>query len=91
MTKTNPSLEETMKSRLMTLFAVSCVIFALAIHGAFVCSRSISRRKPANFILLGIFTVCEMFCFSVLCAHHSTNICLLIATMISLTTLSLTF
>ena len=63
----------------------------ILIQCAIMCCKSVARKSPNNYILLFVFTACEAFCFSTICAHYPINDCLLAAGMTTAVTLALTF
>ena len=90
-TKAVPAWNETMKSPAMTGIGVGLLVVAMFISCAIICCKSVARKTPTNYILLFVFTACEAFAFSTICAHYQTSDCLTAAGMTTLVTAALTF
>ena len=67
--KLNPEVNESIK--LHWLLAFLSLIIAFIIEIALLCCRSVARKVPTNYILLFLFTFCEAFAFSFICAFYS--------------------
>lgn len=45
-----------------------CTFMAIALSCALFCIKRLSRKVPTNYILMFIFTFCEAYCVSYICA-----------------------
>lgn len=64
------------------------VTFAVLI--ALVCVESLRRKTPTNFILLGVFTICEGFLLGVISSQYDTEIVFVAITVTAVVTVALT-
>ena len=90
-TKTSDGLNDTMRSPAMGGLAIGLLISSIVIECAILCCKSVARKTPTNYILLFIFTACQAFVFSVICAFYSAADCLTAAGMTAAVTVALTF
>ena len=87
-TKLTPEVNEGIKSfRVLfwVLLIVACVIEVMLLY-----CRSVARKVPMNYILLLVFTLCEAFLFSFICAFYPAVTCLYAAGSTAALTLALT-
>ena len=78
-----------MNSGGMALMIIA-IILTIIISIMLICCRSMSREVPTNYILLGIFTICEGYLVSYSCAMTSPKIVFMAAIMTLVITVSLT-
>ena len=89
--KTVPGWNDTMRSPAMNGLAMGLLIFSVVIECAILCCKSVARKSPTNYILLFIFTICQAFVFSTICAHYPANDCITAAGMTAAVTVALTY
>ncbi|XP_063725010.1 protein lifeguard 1-like [Symsagittifera roscoffensis] len=70
------------------LIVAMILTFVLLI--ALVCFESLRRQTPTNFILLGLFTLCESFLLGVISSQYDTKIVLVAITVTAIVAVSLT-
>merc|ERR1712165_236408 len=71
--------------------AMGLLIISIVIECAILCCKSVARKTPMNYILLFIFTACQAFVFSFICAQYPASDCLTAAGMTAAVTVALTF
>ena len=89
--KTVPGWNDSMKSGGMGGLAMGLLIISIVIECAILCCKSVARKTPMNYILLFIFTACQAFVFSFICAQYPASDCLTAAGMTAGVTVALTF
>ena len=68
-----------------------CLVVSLITSITLICFRSIARSTPLNYILLGVFTLCESYLVSFICGVTNPNIVLMAAAMTCGVVLALTY
>ncbi|XP_075252838.1 protein lifeguard 2-like [Convolutriloba macropyga] len=69
---------------------IVAIILTFGLLIALVCVESLRRKTPINFILLGLFTICESFLLGVISSQYDTKIVLVAITVTAVVALSLT-
>ena len=88
LTKLTPEMNEGIKK--FGVLAIVLLVVAIIIEIMLICCRNVSRKVPMNYILLLIFTLCETFLFSFICAFYPAVICLYAAGSTAALTFALT-
>ena len=89
--KTVPGWTESVQTPAITGLAFGLIFVALIIECAILCCKSVARTSPMNYILLFVFTACQAFILSVICAPYPNSTVLAAAGMTALVTVALTF
>ena len=87
-TKLNPKVNQVMMH--LQAPAIGTLLIAFIIEIAIICSKTLARKVPYNYVLLLLFTLCEAFTFSVICSMYSVNATLYAAITTSTLTVALT-
>ena len=56
--------------------AIVCLVLILVTEIMIICCRSVGRKVPLNFIVLGLFTICESYLVSMIASRYSPDIVL---------------
>ena len=70
--------------------AFGLIFVACMVQCAIFCCRDLARKVPTNYILLFIFTACEAFILSVICAGYPSSVVLQAAGATTGVTIALT-
>ena len=89
-TKSIDGLNDKMRTPAVTGMAGLVLGLAIGIECTLLCCRNVARKTPMNYILLFIFTICEAFLFSVICARYPAANVLTAAGMTAAVVVSLT-
>ena len=89
--KTVPGWSEGVQTPAMFGLAIGLIFVALIIECAIFCCKSVARTSPTNYICLFVFTACQAFILSVICAPYPDSTVLAAAGMTALVTVALTF
>ena len=68
-----------------------CLVFSIVFIILLVCFNDLSKRVPNNYILLGLFTFCEVYMIATCSSFYSPKIVITAATMTTAVTLGLTY
>jgi len=66
------------------------VILSIVIMITLMCFPAYAKKVPTNYVLLGVFTLCEAYIVSALCGHTDKRIVLMAASMTCFMTIALT-
>ena len=71
------------------LLILACIV-AICVEIPLLCCMSVARKVPTNYILLLVFTLCETFMLSFVCAHYPASNVITAAAMTAVVTVALT-
>ena len=72
------------------VIALICMILTFIISIAIVCSQTVAKKVPVNYIALLLFTICETYIVGYICAFYDSEIVLIAAIMTLGVTVALT-
>ena len=87
-TKLNSEVNESIKE--YYVLAIVSIIVGFIVEMVLLCYRNVARKVPMNYILLTLFTMCEAFAFSFICAFYTPAVTLYAASTTAALTGALT-
>mmetsp|Transcript_41874 Transcript_41874/g.30145 ORF Transcript_41874/g.30145 Transcript_41874/m.30145 type:complete len:142 (-) Transcript_41874:200-625(-) len=81
-------MNEWMEVQFAMIWTLSIIAFILQI--VIVCNKELAKKVPTNYILLGIFTICQAFVLAGICSWFPAEIVVAAGTMTAAITFALT-